>query len=128
MNEREEILRPAVASLLHFDQRGPASAQGRAEAIADFGRAERVRRGVLFICEGLLDAGNLDDDERFLVLTTMAEAMLGVGDEEGARRRLEEAYAYASAGGTRDAVEQQMGKLRALLADSPLKYLRDGEA
>jgi hypothetical protein len=104
-----------------------APTHDRAEAIADFVQAGRVRRVVLSICDKALAAGNVSDDERFWALATMAEALLGLGDEEGTKYRLKEAYTHVSASTEwmRDTVEGQMSKLRALLTDSPLKYLRD---
>lgn len=106
-----------------------ANAQSRAEAIADFVQAERVRREVLDICKTeMAGGGPPGGEQKYWVLATWAEALLGVGDEEGARQKLEEASAFASAEWMTDSTREQMAKLRALLADSPLKYVRtDGE-
>ncbi|HEV7745676.1 MAG TPA: tetratricopeptide repeat-containing protein [Pyrinomonadaceae bacterium] len=110
-----------------LNARAASSADERAEAIADFVQAKRIRSEVLAICDKVLAAGNVSGDERFWVLATMAEALLGNGDEEGAHLRLEEAYSSASAEWMGQTVKERMGKLRALLADSPLRYLRGGE-
>jgi hypothetical protein len=112
-----------------------ANAAGRAEAIADFVQAERVRREVRSICEGLLakdeaakEGDKLSPDSTNWVLATLAEAHLGMGDEAKAGESFQSAAAVASAGWMKDSTEEQMGKLRALLADSPLKYVKtDGE-
>jgi MAP3K TRAFs-binding domain len=103
-----------------------ANAQSRAEAVADFVQAERVRREVLEICEKELKEGGLSADGKYWVMATMAEAYLGIGDEAGARQKLDEAV--ASADWMKESTREQMDKLRTLLADSPLKYLKaDGE-
>jgi hypothetical protein len=105
-----------------------ANQQGRAESVADFVQARRIRREVLSICESVLKNENLSAGEKYWVLATMAEAHLGVGDDAGARQKFEEATADASAGWMKESTQEQMDKLRALLADSPLKYVRaDGE-
>jgi hypothetical protein len=104
-----------------------ANAQSRAEAVADFVQAERVRREVLSICESFLKNESLPEAERYWVLATEAEAYLGVGDEANAQRKLEEAFAPAStAQWMKESTREQMDKLRRLLADSPLKYVREG--
>jgi hypothetical protein len=100
-----------------------ADADAPGEAVADFIEARRVRRDVLAICEEELRAGSPSNDERFWVLATRAEALLGVGDEEGAQRTLAEAYSASSAEWMTKSVEDQLDRLRALLADSPLKYV-----
>ncbi|HEV7889077.1 MAG TPA: tetratricopeptide repeat-containing protein [Pyrinomonadaceae bacterium] len=102
----------------------------RSEAVADFVQAERVRREVLDICEAeMKDGGPPGYEQKYWVLATWAEALLGSGDEEGARAKFEEACAVLPEpqkdGWMRESTEEQMGKLRALLSDSPLKYVRE---
>lgn len=105
-----------------------ANARSRAEAVADFVQAERVRREVLSICESALKNESLPADEKYWVLATEAEAYLGVGDEANARQRLDEAFAIASAQWMKESTQEQLDKLRRLLADSPLKYVKgEGE-
>lgn len=105
-----------------------AGVLSRADAIACFVRAEYVRREVLSICEALLGTEKLSNDDKYWILATMAEAYLGLGDETNADKSLQEAAAIASAGWMKDTTTEQMNKLRALLADSPLKYVKaDGE-
>ncbi|HST52195.1 MAG TPA: TRAFs-binding domain-containing protein [Pyrinomonadaceae bacterium] len=106
-----------------------ANAPRRAEAVADFVQAERVRREVLDICKELTkDGGPPGNDQKYWALATMAEAMLGVGDEVGARQKLDEASAVASGQWMKESTQEQLDKLRRLLADSPLKYVKaDGE-
>ena len=98
--------------------------QRRADAIACFVHAGKVRGEVLKICETVLDTENLSDDDKYWVLATMAEAYVGTGDEERAARTLQEAFAVASAPWMRGSTQEQMDKLRLLLADSPLKFVR----
>ena len=105
-----------------------ASAPSHADAIACFVRAERVRLEVLSICESVLKNETLTNDEKYWVLATEAEAYLGVGDEAAAQQKLDEAFAIASAPWMKETTQEQMEKLRGLLADSPLKYVKaDGE-
>lgn len=100
----------------------------RPEAIADFVQAERIRREVLDICEKLMKDGGPPGDDKYWVLATMAEAYLGVGDETNAEQKFQEATAVASAEWMKDSTREQMDKLRTLLTDSPLKYVKnDGE-
>ena len=95
----------------------------RAEAIADFVQARRIRHEVLSICKEYLNKRNPKDDERYWVLATMAEAYLGVGDEKSATQMLHEAEAVASASWMKASTLEQMDKLRSLLAESPLNSL-----
>lgn len=107
-----------------------ANAKSRAEAVADFVQAERVRREVLKICRDILkkeqqpEAVKLAPATKFWVLATIAEAQLGLGDEADAEQTLKDASEPPPPEkwmlpGTRE----QMDKLRTLLADSPLKYV-----
>jgi hypothetical protein len=95
-----------------------------AESISCFVLATRVRREVLKICEAALKDGGLSADDKYWVLATMAEAHLGVGDDERAARKLQEAFTLPSAADwMKESTREQMDKLRVLLADSPLKYI-----
>lgn len=105
-----------------LNARAAASSDQRAEAIADFVQARRIRSEVLAICDKVLADEDVSGIDRFWVLATMAEALLGNGDEKGAQFRLKEAYSHAE--WMKETVQERMEKLRALLADSPLEYLR----
>jgi hypothetical protein len=98
----------------------------RAESVADFVQAARVRREVLAICESVLERESLSADDRYWALAATAEAYVGLGDEERARQRLEEAYATASARWMKESTKEQLDKLRQLLAESPLRYIEAG--
>ncbi len=99
----------------------------RADAVACFVRAERVRREVLSICEATLADENLGEAQRYWPLATMAEAYLGIGDKAASEQKLQEAFAIASEPWMKEGTEEQMDKLRGLLTDSPLKYIRTDE-
>jgi hypothetical protein len=96
----------------------------RADAIAAFVAASRVRAEVLTICDTVLQTENLRPDDKYWVMATKAEACLGMGDEDRANQQLEEAFAIASKPWMRESTQDQMGKLRGLLGDSPLRFVR----
>ena len=96
----------------------------RADAVACFVDASATRREVLQICERVLAAEKLLDDAKYWVLATMAEAYLGMGDQAGTDRALGEAFKIASKPWMKESTEDQMKKLRGLLADSPLRFVR----
>lgn len=108
-----------------------------AEAITDFIRARRVRRSVLKICQEWLSANNLSDDisgsssqtGKFLnnwywVKATMAEAYAGLGDDQKSTKEFNEASDVVHEQWMTDTTSLQLKKLRELVSDSPLKYLK----
>lgn len=101
-----------------------ANAASHAEAIADFVQAERIRREVISICETLLKRDELPKDDKYWAMASLAEAYVGIGDEANAQQKLQEAFAIASANWMKESTEEQTTKLRQLLADSPLKYVK----
>jgi tetratricopeptide (TPR) repeat protein len=115
-----------------------AHAGSRAEAIADFVQAERVRREVLAICEQWLGdnpapAGKKATKEamkeylsnKYWVVATQAEAYLGMGQTAKADKTYKAAYAFAPASWmVTTSTEPQRKALTKLLADSPLKYVK----
>ena len=54
----------------------------------------------------------------------MAEAYFGIGDEAEGQQILEEALSIAPAEWMKDSTREQIGKLRFMLADSPLKHIK----
>jgi tetratricopeptide (TPR) repeat protein len=98
--------------------------QLRAGAIACYVHAGEIRREVLGICEKVSEAEKPSGDNKYWVLATIAEAYLGIGDEEKAEQKLQEAFAVASAQWMKDSTQEQMDKLRKLLAVSPLRFLK----
>jgi tetratricopeptide (TPR) repeat protein len=120
-----------------------------AEAIADFVGARRVRARVAEVCLALLKeieqkaaqasgpppggqpthrAGDGPAEQRYWVVATLAEALLGQGDDAGQSAALAEAYALPVAQWMKDSTKEQLAKLLPLLADSPLKHLQPGSA
>ena len=108
-----------------------------ADAIADFVLARRVRKEVLTICEGWLASNPAPvgpaanekvlkqyQKSRYWVLATMAEAHLGLGEQEQSQHRLEQAIAGAPEPWMKEATREQCGKLGNLLKNSLLRYLK----
>jgi hypothetical protein len=105
---------------------------GFPEAIADFVQARRVRQEVISICNQWLESNPLTARPRagsklavirYWVLATLAEAYFGLGEEALGQQRLEEAFTAAPEQWMRKSTQDQMDKLKALLASSPLKKL-----
>ncbi len=99
----------------------------RADAIADFVLARRIREDILKITETKfteLEAINdVDDrDDRYWVLATKAEAWVGLENEQEAEKCLIQAEPYAE-GWMLDSTQEQLDKLRVLLSKSPLQGL-----
>ncbi|HEV3469021.1 MAG TPA: TRAFs-binding domain-containing protein [Pyrinomonadaceae bacterium] len=105
-----------------------AHAPSPAEAVADFVQAERVRREVLSICDDLLRNETLRDSDKYWVLATRAEALLGIGETAQADQAYTQAYASAPEPWMTDSTKEQRTKLQTLLADSPLKHLKPDAA
>jgi hypothetical protein len=102
----------------------PAEAtQLSADAVACFVHAGKIRGEVLEICETRLNTEKLSNDDKYWVLATAAEALLGVGEPDRSSQKLEEASAVASHPWMRQSTSEQLDKLRALLADSPLRFV-----
>jgi hypothetical protein len=114
-----------------------ANAQDRAEAIADFVQARRVRKEVLSICEEWLAApevsGSYSTKEEakvehrrmlYWILATMGEAYLGLDDEIAAQKKLESAQSLAPEEWMQKTTRSQFYKLKQLLEKSPLVYIK----
>lgn len=99
------------------------NAVARAEAIADFVGAARIRREVLSICEALLENDQVSDANQYWVRVTMAEAYLGIEDEENCKRKREEAEAFSSFEWMRKTTDRRLEDIRGFLDQSPLKEL-----
>jgi len=105
---------------------------GFPEAIADFVQARRVRQEVISICNQWLDSNPLSVRPpagsklaviRYWVLATLAEAHIGLEEDALGQQRLEEAFAAAPEQWMKKSTQDQLDKLKALLATSPLKKL-----
>jgi tetratricopeptide (TPR) repeat protein len=113
-----------------------ANATDLAEAITDFVQARRVRREVLAICENWLvshpapaehSSAQTQKEYRaseYWVLATMAEAYLGLGDEEKSEQILAEALALKPEPWKSNSTIEQMEKLKPLLDHSPLVHIQ----
>jgi hypothetical protein len=99
-----------------------------AEAITDFIVAERTRRKVLSIAEAALKpqppAPAPTGDTEFWIKATIAEAYAGLGDDAKADESLQEAKKIPVADWMIDSPVEQLKKLRALLAKSPLDLIK----
>ncbi len=120
-----------LAFLLNLRASGAADP---AEAVADFVQARRVRREVLEIAEQwmvdnpvnpqTMDAEALEKcrESHYWVLATRAEAAVGL-EAPNADALLQEAFAAAPHDWMKTSTQEQVDKLRALVADSPLRHL-----
>ena len=116
-----------------------AKSTDRAEAIADFVQARRVRKEVLSICEKWLENNPLPEGEeevqileeywksRYWVQASMGEAYIGLEDEAMAKELLDEAYSKASGKWMQESTESQIAKLQKLLNNSPLQFIKQNE-
>jgi hypothetical protein len=102
-----------------------ANAGDPQEATADVVQARRIRRRVADITRKLLAAGIKDDDgkvdadETFWVQASLAEALVGSGQNEEAAKLREELAKTAPAPWMVETMNDQLGKLEALLAKMP---------
>jgi hypothetical protein len=95
------------------------------EAVTDFVLAQRTRRRVIEICQDLQDPKAANTTDPYWITATLAEAWLGLGDEQKAREFLEKAKASPDATPRKvQTTEQQLDTLRALLAQFPLSRVR----
>jgi hypothetical protein len=101
-----------------------ASKAPRAEAIADWVCAERVRRQVIAICEAALATPGISDDDKYWIEATTAEAWFGLGRKAEHDASLAKAFSLASSAWMKDSTKEQLAKLSALLSDSPLRFIQ----
>ncbi len=100
-------------------------ATDRAEAIADFVWARRVRQRVIELCEQRLAAGVKDDhgnDDRvelFWLRATLIEALIGSGQSARAESEKDKAIAEAPESWMAGSLAEQLGKLEQLLINAP---------
>ena len=113
-----------------------AEAREPAYAIADFIQARRVREEVQKICAAWLEDNPVVEsdggeaglkqqlDTRYWVNATLAEAKVGL-EVPDAQQALDATIASAPHDWMASSTLEQAGKLRDLLADSPLKHLKN---
>jgi len=110
----------------------------RAESIADFVDAQRVRKEVLETCKQWLKDNPVPHANEipanalieylkswYWVKATMGEAYLGMGEDDKAQTELQEAFSKAPEGWMRGSTEDQLSKLEMLLSNSPLRFIKD---
>jgi tetratricopeptide (TPR) repeat protein len=114
---------------------GPDATDG--EGITDAVLARRIRRAVLTLGERALEAGpttgrfsalpdeqrpaaNSSEEERSWIVATLLEAAVGIGDDGAAAQWEQMLNSENPPSWIRASVDEQIGKLRALLARSPL--------
>ena len=100
-----------------------ANTAARAEAIADFVQAQRIRHEVRGICQVVLKSENLPLDTKYWAQATEAEACFGMGDEVQGQQLLEVALKMNVDQWMKDSTQEQLIKLKPMLTDSPLKYI-----
>lgn len=117
-----------------------ANAPSPEEAIADFVQARRVCREVVLICQEWLGeteppADGATEEEtgkynesKYWVFATLAEAYVRLGDEPRAEDYLRQASALNPPGWMKSSTQEQLSRLRELLSDPPLKYVRQDAA
>lgn len=94
----------------------------RADAIADYVMAARVRQRVVERCEAALKQGIYRDDgkpdlvESFWAYATLIEGYVGMGDEAKSAASLEEAKKLQPEGWMVQTMQDQLARLRTLLA------------
>ena len=99
-----------------------ANAADPQEATADVVQARRVRRRVAEIAREMLakgikdDEGKIDAEETFWVQASLAEALVGSGQKDEAAKLREELAKTAPAPWMVETMNDQLGKLEALLA------------
>lgn len=95
----------------------------RAEAIADFIQAQRIRREVMKYCKNLLElaSGAKTEEDRYWIIATLWEAAVGIEDADAEKQWSERAAAMKVANWMLDSTREQIAKLKNLLAASPLR-------
>lgn len=98
----------------------------RAEAIADFIQAQRIRREVMKYCKNLLENvnGTKTEEDRYWINATLWEAAVGIEDADAEKQWSEVVAAMKVANWMLDSTREQIAKLKKLLSASPLlRYL-----
>jgi hypothetical protein len=108
-----------------------------AEAVADFVQARRIRRRVVDICSAQLrsespapvaapamsSAHRPDLTRQYAVRAALAEALLGLDERDQSNRWREEAFQMAVSEQLKEATNQRLTTLSALVEQSPLRFL-----
>lgn len=102
-------------------------AENKADAITDFMLARRTREDIIKIADAkFAETAAIrdveDDDDRYWILATKAEAWVGLGNDSEAEKCLQQAEVYAE-DWMRETTANQINNLRQLLQHSPLQGL-----
>jgi hypothetical protein len=98
----------------------------KSEAIADFVWARRVRQRVIELAQQRLDAGVKDDhgnedlEQKFWLRATLIEALVGTGASDRAEAETVIAIAEAPESWMAGSLQEQLEKLKHLLAQAPV--------
>ncbi len=116
-----------VAYLLNERAAVEEQAGMRAEAIADFIQAQRIRREVMKYCKNLLELANgtKTEEDRYWIIATLWEAAVGIEDADAEKQWSERAAAMKVANWMLDTTREQIAKLKKLLSATPLGTLYD---
>jgi GNAT superfamily N-acetyltransferase len=91
-------------------------------AAEDHARAQGVRRRLMEACRAKLEqTPEMSQTERYWVLATLQQAALGLGDGEAAEEWGRQALEQQPSPGMAQSTEEQLAKLRALLAKLDVK-------
>jgi len=71
----------------------------------------------------LLEQEQVSEEKQYWVRVTMAEAYLGLEDEENCKRKLEEAEAFSPFEWMKKTTDRRLEGIRGFLAQSPLNSL-----
>ncbi|MEO6288884.1 MAG: TRAFs-binding domain-containing protein [Ginsengibacter sp.] len=115
-----------------------AESDNTAEAIADFVQARRIREEVLSICNEWVKENpepsgadatlKIVEDYwkgRYWVQATIGEAYTGLENETKEKESLDVAYTNASESWMKESTESQIQKLKKLLSNSPLQFIKE---
>ena len=97
----------------------------RAEAIADYIQAQRIRREVMKYCKALLERANgtKTEEEHYWIIATLWEATVGIEDADAEKQWSERAASMKVANWMLDSTCGQIAKLKKLLSVSPLGHV-----
>lgn len=97
----------------------------RAEAIADFVQAQRIRQEVMKYCKNQLERANgtQTEEERYWIIATLWEAAVGIEDADAEKQWSKQAATMTVANWMLVSTREQIAKLKKLLSASPLRYL-----
>ncbi len=101
-------------------------ATDKSDAIADFVWARRVRQRVIELARRRLEAGVKDDqgredlEQKFWLRATLIEALVGIGESDRAAAEQATAIAEAPESWMAGSLQEQLEKLKVLLAQAPV--------